>query len=106
MPHSVNMPHGPLDRRRHRRIQVLLAVEVQGDDIPQVARLIELSSTGARLLTSRPLLADQQVILKRAGVERQARVAWARGTAAGVEFATPLDERSFLRMRRGNRDAA
>ncbi len=100
------MPHGPLDRRRHRRIQVLLAVEVQGDDIPQVARLIELSRTGARLLTSRPLPADARLLLRRAGVELAARVAWARGVAAGIEFATPLDERSFLQMRRGHRDAA
>jgi|SRR5688500_12441271 hypothetical protein len=106
MPNSVNMPHGPLDRRRHRRIQVLLAVEVQGDEIPQVARLTELSSTGARLLTSRPLPADARLVLKRAGVELQARVAWARGISAGVEFATPLDEISFLRMRRANRDVA
>ena len=106
MPNSVTMPHGPLDRRRHRRIQVLLAVEVQGDDIPQVARLIELSRTGARLLTSRPLPVDRQVLLRRAGVELQARVAWARGLAAGIELAAPLDERSFLKMRRGHRDAA
>jgi hypothetical protein len=106
MPNSLTMPHGPIDRRRQRRIQVLLAVEVQGDEVPQVAKLVELSSTGARLLTSRPLLADQRVILRRAGVELQARVAWGRGIAAGVEFATPLDERSFLRMRRGHRDSA
>ena len=106
MPNFVSMPHGPRDRRRHRRIQVLLAVEVQGDAVPQVARLTELSSTGARLLTSRPLPVDAQVMLKRAGVDLPARVAWARGTSAGVEFATPLDELSFLRMRRANRDTA
>ena len=106
MPHALNMPHGPLDRRRHRRIQVLLAVEVHGDDVPQVARLIELSRTGARLLTSRPVPVGAQVMLRRAGVELAARVAWARGIAAGVEFATPLDERNFLRMRRGNREDA
>ena len=106
MPNAINMPHGTLDRRRHRRIQVLLAVEVHGDEVPQVARLIDLSSTGARLMTSQPLAVDRQVLLRRAGVELQARVAWGRGIAAGIEFATPLDERSFLQMRRGNRDAA
>ena len=106
MPNVLTMPHGSLDRRRHRRIQVLLAVELQGDDVPQVARLIEISRTGGRLLTSRPLPVDAQVVLRRGGVELPARVAWARGISAGIEFATPLDETSFLRMRRANGDAA
>ena len=106
MPNVLNMPHGSLDRRRHRRIQVLLAIEVHGDDVAQVVKLIELSRSGARLLASRPLLVDTRVTLMRAGVALPARVAWARGMAAGVEFAAPLDERNFLRLRRGNRDVA
>ena len=106
MPNVLNMPHGSLDRRRHRRIQVLLAVEIHGEDVAQVVKLIELSRSGARLQASRPLPVDAQVTLMRAGVALPARVAWARGLAAGVEFASPLDERDFLRMRRGNRDVA
>lgn len=106
MPNVLTMPYGFLDRRRHRRIQVLLAVELEGDEVPQVAKLIDLSRTGARLQTSRPLPVDAQVVLRRAGVELPARVAWARGISAGVEFAAPLDEAAFLRMRRANRDVA
>ena len=106
MANVLNMPHGSLDRRRHRRIQVLLAVEVHGEDIAQMVKLTELSRSGARLLASLPLAVDAQVTLMRAGVALPARVAWTRGLAAGVEFMAPLDERNFLRLRRGNRDVA
>jgi hypothetical protein len=88
------------ERRRHRRIQVLIAVEVQADHYPQVARVTELSREGARLQVARPLKAGSKVTIRRADVAFEAVVAWCRGTAAGVHFVQPLDEACFLKLRR------
>ena len=99
MPHTL-MPNGPIDRRRHRRIQVLLAVEVQSDGVPQLVRLTELSQRGARLMTYQSLPVGEPIVLKRAGVALEGRVSWGRGISYGVEFAAPLDETSYLRMKR------
>lgn len=109
--HIRRMSHIPLhlipraiadDRRRNRRIDVLLSVQVDTDQRPRAGRLKELSRCGARLEFAGQLRVDQTLILRRAGVELEGRVAWCDGQTAGLEFARPLDEASFLQMRRGD----
>ena len=89
------------ERRKHRRIKVLLAVEVQDDPTPQTARLTELSREGARVQPARPLALGSATEIQRGGVALSARVAWSHGTDAGLHFDEPMDEQSFLRLRRG-----
>lgn len=89
------------DRRRHRRIQVLLAVHIDAGDQPQVGRVVDLSRKGARVQVAGQVLQGQRVVIRRAGVAIGAQVAWRRGAVIGVEFDTPMEERSFLQLRRG-----
>jgi hypothetical protein len=88
------------DRRRHRRIQVLLSVQVDAGAQPRVGRMTELSRKGARVQLAAPLPVGR-VVIRRAGVELGARIAWVRGDAVGLEFDRAMDERSFLQLRRG-----
>jgi hypothetical protein len=102
MPNAVlDVPPALSDeRRRHRRIQVLISVEIHADHYPQVARVTELSREGARLQVARPLKAGSKVTIRGADVAFEAVVVWYRGTAAGVHFVQPLDEVGFLKLRR------
>ncbi len=89
------------ERRKHRRIKVLLAVEVQDNPKPQPARLTELSREGARLQPTRPMALGSATEIQRGGVALTARVAWSHGSDAGLHFDEPMDEQRFLRLRRG-----
>jgi hypothetical protein len=89
------------ERRRHRRIQVLLVVELHSEGLPQVARMMELSRHGARLQLARPVVVDSKATIRRAGYALDASVVWCCGTSAGVQFERPLDENGFLKLRRG-----
>jgi hypothetical protein len=89
------------ERRRHRRIQVLLVVEVHSDGLSQVARVTELSRLGARLQLVRPAAVESMVTISRAGSALNASVVWCSGTSFGVHFDRPLDENGFLKLRRG-----
>jgi hypothetical protein len=89
-----------VERRRHRRIQVLLVVELQSDELPQVVKLLELSQLGARLQLARPVQVGSVVSIRRADVVTSATVAWRRGHTVGIRFDRPMDEETFLKLRR------
>jgi hypothetical protein len=93
-------PDVPEERRRHRRIQVLIAVEVEAGGYPQVARVTELSREGARLQMARPPAAGTRLTIRRADVNLTAITMWCRGTSAGIHFVQPLNELAFLKLRR------
>ena len=94
------------ERRRDRRIQVLLAVEIDAERQREAGRLTELSRTGARVQVPGIFPVDEPVTLRRGSVELSGRVVWRRGNAAGIELAEALDERSFLQVRRGQAEQA
>lgn len=89
-----------LNRRRARRIQIDLPVQVHAECFHQSGKLQELSRTGAKLEVKDKVPVNQIVVLSRAGLELSARVVWTSGGLMGVEFRYPLPEKSFLRMRR------
>ena len=89
------------ERRQHRRIQVLLSVDVEGNRRSQIARVVEFSPGGLRLRLASYLASGTQVVVRRGSVEIPCRIAWNDGTMAGIEFLSTIDEHAFLRFRRG-----
>ena len=85
VPLSSIPPAVPFERRRARRIQLQLAVE--------------LSRTGARITTD-GAQAGNSVILRRAGVEVHGQVVWTNGSLAGLRFPVPIDEAHFVQLRK------
>jgi hypothetical protein len=55
-------------------------------DCVQRARIRDLTSTGAGILCDTPIERGADVILKRGDLFIAARVAWANGQGAGLEF--------------------
>jgi hypothetical protein len=107
--YAARMTHAPLaagsappvyKQRGHRRIDVVFAVAVDAGQFSQISRIIELSRMGARLQVSPMLPLGEEVVLRRGGVALTGRVTWQRGHSVGVGFTEPLEERTFLRLRR------
>lgn len=88
------------DRRRDRRMDVDLLVQVEADRFHRSGKLEELSRTGARLRFTGTLPVNQIVILNRAGLELIARVVWSKDGRTGVEFRYPLTADNFVQLRR------
>jgi hypothetical protein len=97
---SVEDPALNYDPRDSRRIEVLFAVAIEAAKNSQIGRIIELSRKGARLEVSGSLPVGEKIVLRRAGVELEARITWRKGPQAGAAFIVPLEEMSFLRLRR------
>jgi hypothetical protein len=91
----------PVERRRHRRIDTRMLVEVGTIEGSQEARITNLSQRGTSVELSESLIVGTPVIVKRAGVALAGRVVWSKGTTAGIEFMLPLDPGDFLQIRRG-----
>ncbi len=89
----------PFERRKARRIQVLLPIEVEIEGETRIGQIVELSSTGARVAT-KDAKTGVSVVLRRAGVEVCGRVVWANGLVAGVRFPQPIAESDFIQLRR------
>ena len=89
------------ERRKHRRIQVLLSAAVEHERRTSLARLLELSSGGLRVRLANPVRVGDEVTLTRGSVRILSRVVWTHGATAGLQFDQPIDEHGFLRFRRG-----
>lgn len=89
-----------VERRRSRRIDVLLQVEVEIGGERRLARLTELSRAGARIELRGSKSVGEPLTIRRAGVELRAQIAWAEGSAAGLWFPDALNEDSFLQLRK------
>lgn len=74
------------DLRRSARKRVILRATLIGTDGAQTVRLKDLTSTGAGLACQVPLAAGSDVVLRRGNLFIAARVAWADGMAAGLQF--------------------
>ena len=88
------------EQRGHRRIDVQPAVAVDAEGLSQISQIVELSRMGARLQVSPMLPLGEEVVLRRGAVALRGRVSWQRGHSVGVGFNEPLDERTFLQLRR------
>jgi hypothetical protein len=88
------------EQRRTRRIEVLLPVEVKIRDEKRVARITDISRAGARISLRGLKATGDLLTIRRNGVELQAQIAWCDTVSAGVWFPMPMDETSFLQIRK------
>ena len=88
------------ERRRTRRIEVLLPVEVEIGGERRVARITEISRAGAGISLRGPKAIGEPLTIRRNGVELKGRIVWADEGRAGLWFPQALDERSFLELRK------
>lgn len=86
------------DRRAERRhMAVLLLVKLEVGGRQALARITNLSKTGARLETTLPLAVGLPVHIElRSDVTADAVVRWVNGQSAGVEFSVPIEVERFL----------
>jgi hypothetical protein len=97
-------PAIPLERRRARRIQVSLPVDLETDRGRLLARVTEVSRAGARLDLCNQGATGDAVTLRGNGLTVQARIVWTDDSGTGLWFPHPLDENSFLQLRRTTPD--
>jgi len=86
------------DLRRSRRRRVLIRATLISMDGPQTVRVKDLTSEGAGICCDVPLTVGTDVILERCDLFVAARVVWADGASAGLEFYRPLSfhDESFM----------
>ena len=96
-------PGVEFDRRRSRRIAVMIPVEAEVGGRRNLARIVELSRTGARLQVPGPKAVGDAVLLRRGELELKAEVVWADRDFAGLRFREPMDECAFLHLRRSTK---
>jgi hypothetical protein len=70
---------------------VILRATLIGADAAQTVRVKDLTSDGAGLACQVPVEAGSDVVLRRGDLFIAARVAWADGLAAGLEFYRPVE---------------
>jgi hypothetical protein len=83
-------------------VEVQLAVDVELRDERHLARLVELSSRGARLQLALKLRPGDQLMLRRNGATVCGSIMWSDGSSAGVQFHELISEDVFLRLRRAS----
>lgn len=77
------------DLRDHARKRVLMNASIISATGTHRARIDDLTISGVRLTCHPPLENDTDVIFKRKATVVAARVVWAAGTSAGLEFYRP-----------------
>lgn len=100
VPLSAIPPAIAHERRRTRRIEVLIPVEIEIGGERRVARITEMSRAGARITLRGLSTTGEELVIRRNGVELKALVVWADGLQAGLWFPEPMDEASFLQLRK------
>jgi hypothetical protein len=90
----------PIERRRSRRIEVLLQVEVETGGARRLGRLTEISRAGGRIELRGPKSIGDPVTVRRGGVELKGQIVWWEGAVAGLWFPKPMDEESFIQLRK------
>ncbi len=89
-----------VERRRTRRIEVSLPIEVDVGGETYLAPLTELSRAGGRIDDLRGARSmGEALTIRRNGVELRAEIVWFDSSAAGLWFPEPMDEISFVRLR-------
>ena len=79
------------DARRSRRRRVILRATLIGACSAQTVRIKDLTGDGAGLECQVPVEARSDVVLRRGDLFIAARVVWADGLAAGLEFYRPVE---------------
>ena len=87
------------ERRKHRRMQVMLAAEVASGSMEEPARVVEVSARGVRVSVSPAFQVQQEVVVRRGGTAIAGRIVWRSGFLAGIEFQAEINEHAFLRFR-------
>ncbi|MEW9854530.1 PilZ domain-containing protein [Novosphingobium sp. M1R2S20] len=83
--------------RAPRTMTLLMTGKLMLDDREGLCRVRNISTTGMKIETRAALAVDQRVrIGMRYGEEIEARVAWTRDGAAGLQFLTPIDVEAML----------
>jgi PilZ domain len=84
------------DTRKGKRSRVLFkaVISVRGREFE--ARIRDLSSLGVLVEMDQPPALGTKVLFSRARLSAPARVAWAGGNRAGLEFESPVDEKALL----------
>lgn len=81
--------------RRIDRKHVLMTATIISADGQSMAKILDLSASGARIACNRPLSPDSDLIFKRGQTFAAARVAWTDQTVAGLEFYRHIDPALF-----------
>jgi hypothetical protein len=93
-------PAIPDERRRSRRIAIQLQVEVEIRGEQLIGRITELSRAGGRIDVPGVKSVGDAVIIRRGGIELHGHIVWAESVTAGLWFPAPMDEDTFLQLRR------
>ena len=83
-------------KRSVKRARVLLAAKLRTAAGEVDVRLRDLSQKGALIELTQPLLLGDEVVFTRGKTIVSARVAWAGGNRAGLEFHQEIDESEVL----------
>ena len=86
------MAHANGDQRLSTRTRVQLPAHICGFVGCHTAKILNLSSEGAKVKTSAPLESGAQIILGWDGVDRPAVVIWRLGCSIGLRFTAGPDE--------------
>ena len=78
------------DLRQSKRRRVLMRATIITVDGAQSARVRDLTDTGAGIVSNSPLTEGTDVIFNRSNLLVAARVVWANGIEAGLEFYHPV----------------
>jgi hypothetical protein len=80
----------PVERRRHKRVSVMLAATLERAGRETRVRLVNLSAEGSSLVG---VLPDKHcsVTFRRNGMAIRSRIAWASDGKGGIAFDEPLD---------------
>ena len=87
------------ERRKHRRMQVMLAVDIVSEAKRELARAVEISAGGLRIEVPPSFSHEERITVQRGELSIPGRVVWRRGRMLGVEFDEVIDEHAFLRFR-------
>ena len=88
-------------RRGSIRSRVLMVAKLRTPSREIDVRIRDVSATGARIEGADLPRPGSDVILKRGGLEGFARVIWAEGNAAGIQFDEPFDETELMLQLKG-----
>jgi hypothetical protein len=84
------------DTRKGKRSRVLFKATISLRGREFEARIRDLSTLGVLVEMDQPPALGTKVLFSRGRLSVAARVAWAGGNRAGLQFETPVDEKALL----------
>lgn len=86
------------DRRDAPRVPVELPAKVEGDFFCCAGTLLNISRSGAMLVTTHPPRAGRDVMLVCRNVKAIARIVWVRGRELGLSFDGQIGDENISRL--------